>query len=123
MKKVILIALAIIALGFSSCNKQETPGYYCYSNKFHLSEALGMPENNVTELDQYLVTNKFEKIFTLTKEEAEAEWESFITATEAMTIFLNEDSYYEVSFDRCEKQDQTMVPVENIGKKRWGNGN
>lgn len=123
MKKLILFALIISAVAFSSCKKEETKYYYYYTTSRHLVDVTGMPENNLSQLDSYLVENKFGKVFEFTTKEAEEEWQSFVNATSEMEIFVNEDSYFQVSFDRYEKQEgQNMVAVENIGKLRWGEG-
>ena len=123
MKKLILFALIISAVAFSSCKKEETKYYYYYTTSRHLVDVTGMPENNLSQLDSYLVENKFGKVFEFTTKEAEEEWQSFVNATSEMEIFVNEASYFQVSFDRYEKQeDQNMVAVENIGKLRWGEG-
>lgn len=123
MKKLILFALIISAVAFSSCKKEETKYYYYYTTSRHLVDVTGMPENNISQLDTYLVENKFGKVFEFTTKEAQEEWQSFVNATSEMEIFVNEDSYFQVSFDRYEKQEgQNMVAVENIGKLRWGEG-
>ena len=120
MKKLFLVALAIVAIGFSSCKKAEVPSYYFYTSTHQIVEVTGMPENQITDLEN-LLSQKNNQTFYLTKAQALEEWQSFLTATDNMTIFLNEDSFYEVSFDRYEPQGSQMVAVENIGKKHWGN--
>lgn len=117
MKKLILIAAAIIALGFTSCNKTAT--VYYYTSNMQLNYVSGEP-NNVSELENYL-TYKLGTPFYLNKKEAQKEWQSFLDATSNMNITLNSASSYDVSFDRYESQGGSqMVAVENVGKKHWG---
>lgn len=119
MKKIFLIALAIVAIGFTSCKKAEVPCYYYYTSSHQIVEVTGMPENQIADLER-LLSEKSNTVFYLTKAQAQQEWQSFLTATDNMTIFLNEGSFYEVSFDRYEPQGNEMIAVENIGKKHWG---
>ena len=57
----------------------------------------------------------------LTKEEAQTEWNGFLSSVSNITVTLNDSSYYVVKFCRQETQNDQLVNVETIGTKTWGN--
>ena len=117
MKKVtfLLAALIIGGMMLTGCSKPDTKGYYSYSTSFHFQ--LG---DDVSALDEIVKPKLAQSMYTLTKEEAVAEWNSFLQSVQNVNVsFANPDSYYTVKFNRIEEKDGSFAPVENIGEKTW----
>ena len=115
MKKVMFLAITLVALVCTSCTKTDTKGYYSYSPIMNIHG----PGNNTTELDDAL-RPKLGKTMQLTKSEARAEWNSFMSSVSNINVTLNDSSYYSVKFCRREEKDGQFVNVETIGEHTWG---
>ncbi len=115
MKKVMFLAITLVALVCTSCTKTDTKGYYSYSPIMNIHG----PGNNTTELDDAL-RPKLGKTMQLTKSEAHAEWNSFMSSVSNINVTLNDSSYYSVKFCRREEKDGQFVNVETIGEHTWG---
>ena len=116
MKKVMFIAIALVAMVCISCTKTGSKDYYSYSTSFRINGQ----GNNTTELDNIL-RPKLNNVMQLTKEEAQTEWNGFLSSVSNITVTLNESSYYVVKFCRQETQNDQLVNVETIGTQSWGN--
>ena len=116
MKKVMFIAVALVAMVCISCTKTGSKDYYSYSTSFRINGQ----GNNTTELEKIL-RPKLNNVMQLTKEEAQTEWNGFLSSVSNITVTLNDSSYYVVKFCRQETQNDQLVNVETIGTKTWGN--
>lgn len=117
MKKVLLVAIALMALVCTSCNKTPTTTkyYYSYSNEMGIH---GM-DNDISALTQ-IVDPKYGQLMQLTKDEANTEWNNFLASVANIVVTLNDNSYYTVKFNRVEEKDGQFTPVEKVGEKTWG---
>lgn len=114
MKRVmLLIALAVSAALFTSCEKQETINQYSYSHSFHLSH-----RSDVSAITDIL-NPKLNEIFEISQAEAEAEWDQFVNMVDESKLVFMEDEYYTVTFSRMEIQGNRLVEAETVGTKTW----
>ena len=75
MKKVMFIAIALVAMVCISCTKTGSKDYYSYSTSFRINGQ----GNNTTELENIL-RPKLNSVMQLTKEEAQTEWNGFLSS-------------------------------------------
>jgi outer membrane murein-binding lipoprotein Lpp len=120
MKKVtfLLAALIIGGMMLTGCRKDNpsAKGYYSYTTVEQTQSSF----DDVSALTEILRPKLAHGIYTLTKEEAVAEWNSFLQAIENVNVNITKpDSYYTVKFNRKEEKDGTFVTVETIGEKTW----
>ena len=85
MKKVMFIAVALVAIVCISCTKTGSKDYYSYSTSFRINGQ----GNNTTELENIL-RPKLNSVMQLTKEEAQTEWNGFLSSVSNITVTLND---------------------------------
>lgn len=120
MKKVTFLLAALIFGGMmlTGCQKDptSTKGYYSYTTEEHTQANY----DDVSALTEILRPKLAHGMYTLTKEEATAEWNSFLKSIENVQVNITKPgNYYTVKFNRKEAKDGSFVTVETIGEKTW----
>ena len=120
MKKVTLL-LAILVIGgmmLTGCKKDNSSakGIYSYSTAEHIQASC----DDVSALTEIVYPKLDHGNYILTKEEALAEWDSFMKSVENVNISITKpDHYYTVKFNRKEEKNGAYVVVETIGEHTW----
>ena len=120
MKKVTFL-LAILVIGgmmLTGCKKDNpsAKGYYSYTTDSHIQASC----DDASALNEILKPKLDHGMYTLTKEEALAEWKSFEKSIENVQVYIGKpDHYFTVKFNRKEEKDGSFVTVETIGEKTW----
>lgn len=115
MKKLVLL-ISVLILGvsfFSSCEDQGATGYYYYSVEFKISQ-----NSDVSSIDNALEP-RINKLFTLTSEQAQDEWNSFLDSVDESAVVIKGEDYYTVTFSKMKEQGMEFVPDKTVGTKTW----
>ena len=122
MKKVMFLAIALVALVCTSCTKTNTntKGLYEYTTDSHVQASF----DDVSALDDLLRPKLHHGFYELTKEEARAEWNSFMQSAQNVNVSITKpDHYFTVKFVRKEAKDGAFVIVETVGEHTWNSEN
>jgi hypothetical protein len=122
MKKVtfLLAALCVVGLFMTSCTKTNTKGLYEYTTDSHVQASF----DDVSALDDLLRPKLHHGFYELTKDEARAEWNSFMQSAQNVNVSITKpDHYFTIKFVRREVKDGAYVTVETVGEHTWNSEN
>ena len=121
MKKITFLLAILVVFGgmmLTGCTKDNpsAKGYYSYTTVEQTQSSF----DDVSALTEILRPKLAQGMYTLTKEEAVAEWNSFLKAVENVQVNITKPGdFYTVKFNRKEEKDGSFVTVETIGEKTW----
>lgn len=114
--KTLFFAIAMSLAVLTGCEKEGNKQYYSYDTEFKIHDSTITGKCETTEINNAL-NSRLNKLFEFTEEEAEAEWNSFISSIDESKISFTEGSYYTVRLNVMKIQGEKMV-VDKVFKEK-----